>query len=382
MTDKTHSLLLTDAPASGEAGHCRHSGGVKADASFAELQLSEESAEVSCRLIVKLPSDFALFGFQVADQRDQVRVEQGDMGFSSLDLKCDRPVLKIKGIQWHGRLAESASLMQGDLKGHAWVASFREVGSDEFDVRKGHFLTFLCFHRIDSQSAGGIGMDPSALLSLKEDEPEDFQVEQDGIGVRLSEASDIDLALGEVFQAVRAGDLLCQRDFLFLKEDRQGRPALEVSSQGSSGLGCREPQGNPRVQETFLAGGRSSGSQLVHASEHGGFPRFSGLQLRVDPQGCGLSTDLARGIAPLDPPKRGIFAGKYRGHRISSVPQCAQRYQKQPSKIVQLQRKPHKTMQKTALCEYRGFESLPHRHSVKSGIQCVPVCPAGRRAQS
>ncbi len=317
MTDKPHRLLFADLPTPGESGDGRDPRAMKGFPLLGESELLKESAKVSGDLLIPGEGFLFLSLAEFGNQRNQSWVQGRDQQPVTLGYKDDGSGLLIDSGERHRGFAESASLMEGNLKGDSHTVALIGKGeSDHVNILGGEFPSLLHPGHLNSKTGGNILLNLSALQCLEENGPENPKVEECGRRRTFPKARETDLPPVVVFNAEFSRDLGGHDDPSLLEVIGKDSPDLKVLLSSPSSLRAIDPDRNPILEVLPDDGGAANlNDGLLHLQGTG----FSGFSRVIDSQTSGLLNEATGFILPLDPPKRGILSLVQRGHTKQSM---------------------------------------------------------------
>jgi len=312
MTDKTHCLLLIDVSAAGHARDDRDAGGMEGQ--VFESKGIQDPAPVAGSVSGKLPSTKAFFFFKFRDQWNQCRVQTGRVTTASLEREGNELALGIDIAQGKCRLGQPAALVPGNVPtdGHPFRKG-GERGLDDSCLGLGDFGFFGRSFLFESQLGGWIDRDQVSVDGFVEDQPQDDEVMDGGIGGGLQLSG---IEIGETMGSL---DLIGEGDALGFEESEQVLPCQGITFKGVRLLGKAgvDPSLNPRL-ELLIVGTSDMGLHLFHLTLRPELTGHAGLLNGIHPAAGRLLTTLSISVDVFNPPVGGFRPGIKAGH-LSSV---------------------------------------------------------------
>lgn len=179
MIEKAHGLRETH-PGTMGAGDCRCARAMKPDVrEFCFL--TEESSPVAPALEKfngrQIPRHCVASNFKLADQRDESWANDRLVNISTLAVNQDRPGIKVDILQDNPRLAESATLIDGEVEGDAhpfWTCD--EVFADDLFFLDRDFVNVAERFPAEAEPETGIRAGKLAADRLVHDQSQNLNV--------------------------------------------------------------------------------------------------------------------------------------------------------------------------------------------------------------
>lgn len=257
----------------------------------------------------RLPSDFALFGFQLFHKRDEALMQFSREDLLSFGVELNLHFLKVDMLQGEGSLHESAALMKADFKGNLHpLRPILEARADLLNIRFSDLRLDLWSILFNPQLSAWVGhREVKTSDSLLHEELQNSQLIKGGVFTGALFQDGMLLAPGEVVHHMLIGDMSRAEDLLFLQVNGKAVPCALVSGMSFTFLGVLQIEEVLNPGAPSLSGARRAIPKLIGGGCGAELLGLISLLFIVPSEDCWFSRPVAFPVLGLDVPKGRFF---------------------------------------------------------------------------